>query len=60
MPRTIEIERPDTGIPTEAIQLVDPEIRVDLEPTVEVLGKLRELSWQKTGGMDAQRRPMSG
>lgn len=33
---------------------------VDLEPTVEVLGKLSELSFQKSGGMDAFQKPMSG
>lgn len=47
----------------EINQQVGPEtlgFKADFEPTVERLGEIGKLSMQKTGGMDAQRRPMSG
>lgn len=44
----------------ELTQQVERELRVDLDPTAERLGEISGLPMQKTRGMDAQRRPMSG
>lgn len=59
MPRTLEIEHPNIVNP-EGIRPADSKIRVDLEPSVEVLGKLTELAMTKKANMDHHQYTLRG